>query len=174
MSRPFAFWHFKQPFSRHSGARLLARAPEGRRSFDETHEHVLATRFASEFCKIVAPLDPRGHRECRMLAAPASLACKRNALLRTQAITGQPDNRHSLRNGVTAYTWSPRCAGLSGHRRRVLVTRGLISASGDRDRTISPSASHHSSVDARRPSHPAPTPRDDREAPLFVGRGTGE
>jgi len=60
-----------------------------------------------------------------MQAAPASLACKRTALLRTQETTGQPDNRHSLRNGFTAYTWSPRCTGLSGHRRLALVTRGL-------------------------------------------------
>jgi hypothetical protein len=43
---------------------------------------------------------------------------------------------------VTAYTRSPRCTGLSGHRRLALVTQGLIPASGDRDNTTSPSASN--------------------------------
>jgi hypothetical protein len=37
---------------------------------------------------------------------------KEVCILRTQETTGQPDNRHSLRDGFTAYTWSPRCAGL--------------------------------------------------------------
>ena len=39
-----------------------------------------------------------------MLAAPASLACKEKCTLRTQETTGQPNNRHSLRNGFTAYS----------------------------------------------------------------------
>ncbi len=67
----------------------------------------------------------------------------------------------SLRNGVTAYTWSPRCTGLSGHRRLALVTQCLISASGDRDRTISPSASTRSSSRKTRPGqnvHRIPPP----------------
>jgi hypothetical protein len=42
---------------------------------------------------------------------------------------------------VTAYTCSPRRAGLSGHRRLPRnVARNLIPASGNRDHTISPSA----------------------------------
>src|ERR1700751_6120147 len=49
--------------------------------------------------------------------------------------------RHSLRNGFTAYTCSPRCTGLVSHRRLEFITRNLIPASGDRDRTTSPSAS---------------------------------
>src|SRR5690348_11282064 len=36
----------------------------------------------------------------------------------------------------TAYTWSPRCAGLSGHR-RLREGASLIPASGDRDNTTS-------------------------------------
>jgi len=65
---------------------------------------------------------------------------QKECISRTQATQGSRNNRHSPRNGFTAYTWSPRCAGL-------LATvppgqaRGLIPASGDRDRTISPSAS---------------------------------
>ena len=68
---------------------------------------------------------------------------------------GSRNSRHSPHNGFTAYTWSPRCAGLSGHRRLAFATRDLIPASGNRDRTISPSASAHSSRAPQRPSHPA-------------------
>ena len=64
------------------------------------------------------------------------------------------NNRHSPRNGFAAYKWSPRCAGLFSHRRLVFVTRGLISASGDRDRTISPSAKMLSSTRFKRAEHP--------------------
>jgi hypothetical protein len=69
------------------------------------------------------------------------LACKKSALLRTQATTGQPGQPALPAQWVTAYTRSPRCTGLFGHRRLALVTQGLIPASGDRDNTTSPSAS---------------------------------
>jgi len=58
----------------------------------------------------------------------------------------EPNIRPSLRDGVTAYTWSPRCALLFGHRRERIITAHLASASGCRDRTISPCASHCSSA----------------------------
>jgi hypothetical protein len=87
---------------------------------------------------------------------PRALRAKENAFLRTQATTGQPEQPAFPAQWVTAYTWSPRCAGLSGHRRLALVTQGLIPASGDRDRTISPSAAHAPRRRAQsRPSHPA-------------------
>ena len=37
------------------------------------------------------PLEVRGRREHRMLAAPAGLACKEMCILRTQETTGQPE-----------------------------------------------------------------------------------
>ena len=115
----------------------------------------------------LCPSRNRGRREHRMLAAPASLACKRTcALCARKQRQGSRNNRRSLRNGLTAYTWSPRCAGLFGHRRLAFVTRGLISASGDRDRTISPYAIRASSLRAPRPSLPAANVRDDRDTPL--------
>jgi len=43
---------------------------------------------------------------------------------------------------LTAASCSPRCTGLFSHRRLALVTPGLIPASGDRDHTTWPSASH--------------------------------
>ena len=61
----------------------------------------------------------------------------------------------------------PGVPGLSSHRRLAFVTQGLIPASGDRDRTISPYAIRASSLRAPRPSHPAPNVRDDREPPLW-------
>jgi len=54
----------------------------------------------------------RGRREHRMLAAPASLACKEKCTLRTQAATGQPKQ-----SGIPCamvlrlITRSPRCPG---------------------------------------------------------------
>jgi hypothetical protein len=56
---------------------------------------------------------------------PRGLACKGKCTLRTQATTGSAKQRHSLRNGVTAYTWSPRCAGLVSHRRPAQRPAGL-------------------------------------------------
>ncbi len=97
-----------------------------------------------------------GRREHRMLAAPAGLACKRNAFCARKHRQGSRHNRRSLRNGFTAYTWSPRSTGLVSLRRLALVTPGLIPASGNRDRTISPSATCASSLRTSRPSHPAP------------------
>ena len=75
--------------------------------------------------------------------------------------------RHSLRNGFTVYTRSPRSTGLVSHRRPGIVTQDLIPASGDRDRAISPYALACSSRTPPRPSHPASNVRDDREAPLL-------
>src|ERR1043166_8975425 len=62
----------------------------------------------------------------------------------------------------------------SGHRRRAFVTRGLIRASGDRDRTISPSAPARSSAAPSRPSHPRLNVRDDRDTPLLRGGGMAQ
>ena len=106
-----------------------------------------APSFARNF------LDPpvRGRREHRMLAAPASLACKEKCTLRTQATQGSRDNPAFPAQWVTAYTWSPRCTLPVSHRRFAFVTQNLIPASGNRDRTISPYASTRSSSRQPRP-----------------------
>jgi hypothetical protein len=84
-------------------------------------------------------------------------------------------SRHSLRNGfngllralpgvrdflVTVIGAMPK------HRRQFGASQG---APGPHDFAVR--AQHRSSVDVRRPSHPAPNTRDDREAPLFSGTG---
>src|SRR5215475_7009571 len=84
------------------------------------------------------------------------------------------NNRHSPRNGVTAYTRSPRSTGLVSLRRPGIIIQDLIPASGDQDHATSPSAPAHSSHAPRRPSHPAPNVRDDREAPLWRVRDEAE
>ncbi len=60
----------------------------------------------------------------------------------------QPVIRPSLRDGLTAYTRSPRCAGLSGHRhlREAELLANLILASEYQDHAISPSGSRRSST----------------------------
>ena len=94
--------------------------------------------------------------------------------LRTQATTGQPNQPAFPAQWFTAYTRSPRCAGLVSHRRLGIITQDLMPASGHQDHAISPSASHITrQLMPTRPSHPAPNTRDDREAPLLMRRGTG-
>ena len=48
--------------------------------------------------------------------------------------------RHSLHDGVTAYSALSPGTGLSCSRRRAIISRGLASASGGQDHTPSPSA----------------------------------
>jgi hypothetical protein len=71
-----------------------------------------------------------------------SLVCEVDSAKSTRANHRYAETfRPSLRNGVTAYTRSPRCTGLSSHRRRAGFRRhDLIPASGDQDHTTLPSA----------------------------------
>jgi len=74
-----------------------------------TNIHVPAARSCPSFALSVALKEERAQGVPD--AGRTREACvQRKCTLRTQATTGQPNNRHSLRNGVTAYTWSPRCA----------------------------------------------------------------
>jgi hypothetical protein len=81
--------------------------------------------------------------------------------------------RHSLRNGVTAYTRSPRCAGLVSHRRLARHHGAKLDTSvgvpGPRDFAVRAGIARPARP--ARPSHPAHNVRDDREAPLFGRRG---
>src|SRR6185437_4024309 len=72
---------------------------------------------APEFCIVRGLPKIGGRRECRMQAAPVSLACKESCTLRTQATTGQPNQPAFPARRFTAYTWSPRSAGLVSLRR---------------------------------------------------------
>ena len=63
-----------------------------------------------------------------------------------------------------AYTWSPRCTGLFGHRVATTRLRTLrpAAASGCQDRTPSRPPARIRLPRAKRPPHPRPTCRDDR------------
>ena len=65
--------------------------------------------------------------------------CNKKHGSRTTGSTGA--TRPSLRDGFTAYTWSPRCPGFLATVACQPSSASLIPASGDRDYTISPSAS---------------------------------
>src|SRR5260221_12684155 len=69
---------------------LVGRAPKSNsRKALQTRPLVAATQIAPGLC--LALHSRRGRRECRMQAAPATLACKEVCTLRTQATTGQPE-----------------------------------------------------------------------------------
>jgi hypothetical protein len=80
-------------------------------------------------------------------------------------------NRHSLRNGFTAYTRPPRCPGLIATVACRSSPAGLIPASGDQDHATSPSASATFVLRAIR-VHRIPAPRVvtiGRKVPLHRG-----
>jgi hypothetical protein len=125
-------------------------------------------RFGGNSC----PSEDGGRRECRMLAAPVALRAKKAAPLCTQATTGQPTQPASPAQWFTAYTRSPRCAGLSGHRPLKLLSSRVdpsIGGSGQRDFAVRIQRARLPRQ--MRPSHPAANVRDDREAPLVDGAG---
>ena len=83
----------------------------------------------------------------------------------TTGVTGA--TRPSLRDWFTAYTCSPRCAGLSGHRRlaeRPAKLDTSVGVSGPHDFAVRSRLTRP--VKPKRPSHPAPNVRDDASAPL--------
>src|SRR6185437_2441963 len=82
-----------------------------------------------------------GRRECRMQAAPVSLACKKGALCARKQQQGSPNNRHSLRNGLRLIRDLPGVPGLLASVALRNVSQDLTPASGGQDHTTSPSAS---------------------------------
>jgi len=109
-------------------------------------------------------------------AKPAPIASRANEKsTRAKSLQVKPFNRHSLRDGFTAYS------ALSPGNRAFLPPSpvgssptGLMSASRHQDHTASPSALP-AFVFARqeRPPHPALNTRDDRVAPLLLGARDG-
>jgi hypothetical protein len=76
--------------------------------------------------------------------------------------------RHSLRDGVTAYTCSPRRPGFVASVTSRITPRSLTPASGGQDHTTLPSASRAARQATRlRPSHPDPYVRGGARSPLW-------
>jgi hypothetical protein len=129
--------------------------------FDESgvsvHAFALPRLCEPGFCASCLPSSREGAGNAGCWPHPRALRAKKLHFYARKQRQGSRNSRHSLRNGFTAYTCSPRCAGLFGHRRPANVPQDLIPASGDRDHTISPYAPAHSSRAPERPSQPAPT-----------------
>jgi hypothetical protein len=122
---------------------------------------------ARALLEFLAHPNKRGRRECRMLDAPAASRAIISKARKHSHYRFTGIHRHSLRNGSTAYTWSPRCAGLVSHRRlRKLLPINLTPASGCQDHTISPYASAPFVWEANRVHRIPPRVNDDREPPL--------
>jgi len=118
---------------------------------------------------------PKGRGECRVPAAPAVSRAK--ILEHTSVVTARTTGftRHSRTRMVLTVSFvvslvsraflppsSARCASIAAD---------LIPASGYQDATTSPSAFVPFVVpEPKRPPHPAPNVRDDRETPLMWGR----
>jgi len=140
-----------------------------------THVLILATGFRPSYSINLPPPKDRRAQGVPDAGRTREPCVQRKVHIAHASNTGSAETTGIPRaNGVTAYTRSPRCAGLSGHRRLAFVTRGLIPASGDRDNTTSPSVSTRSSGAPARPSHPASHARDDRETPLWRRRDERE
>jgi hypothetical protein len=115
-----------------------------RRSF-AISRHVLPESF-----NLVAPLQDRGRRECRVRAAPA-VSCASSAKKSAHEHTGERRTlRHPLRNGFTAYfVLSPATNSFCHRRLRIKVLsarlgshhlRNLGISNGCQDHTTSPYA----------------------------------
>ena len=88
-----------------------------------------------ELLLLASPSSRGGRRECRVQAAPMARLQQKS---RRQSPQVQPEHPAFPARWFTAYTCSPRCAGLFCHRRLANVSsQDLISASGDQDHTIS-------------------------------------
>ena len=100
------------------------------------------------------------------------LVCKMDKRKRTRAYRFSGGNPAFPARWFTAYSALSLVTGLSCHHRRwKLVSVDLTPASGRQDHTASPSAlSAARLAPPKRPSHPAPNVRDDRDTPLLSRR----
>jgi hypothetical protein len=162
--------------SRDRGFRILQPALEvAPRNDGVRHDVAFPRRRTPELCFSLVPSKQEGAGKAGCWPHPWP-ASKQKSWRQTPQVW--PNNRPSLRDGVTAYSALSPETGLSCPRRRAIISRDLTSASGGQDHTPSPSASaslvrvHTARATLPRPSHPAPNVRDDREAPLLSERGT--
>jgi hypothetical protein len=119
-------------------------------------------------------LRPRGRGECRAPSAPAASRGKNNTRVSHHGRAGF--TRHSRTRMVltVSFVVSPETgffvsvpAVMRQHHRPVDTSIGV---SGRHDFAVR--LTRHSSKAPKRPPHPAPNVRDDRETPLVQGHGT--
>src|ERR1700737_3835606 len=143
--------------------------------FKTAHYHKPQLRdlaaYSAQVCHERPPSEKiRGRRECRAPDAPAaSRANEKSTRASHHGHTGI--TRHSPRNGFNGFLRA-----LPGDRALLPpssadISANLTPASGRQDHTTSPSASAPLvRAPPKRPSHPAPNARDDRDTPLLRGR----
>jgi hypothetical protein len=113
------------------------------------------------------------------LARTRSLACETKKHTST-VTTGPAIDRHSLRDGLTAYTRSPRSTGLVSLRSPQVITCALdpsVGGSGPRDFAARAGAvvgAAKRAFSTHTSSHPASHVRDDRDTPLRWRRDGAE
>jgi hypothetical protein len=125
----------------------------------ETREHgsAFSRRDAPERCLNFCPRNNRGRRECRVRSAPAAACATKSTRVSNHRYAAI--NRHSLRDGFTAYIALSPGTGLfcPRHFRRNCFQRKLsasVGAPGPHDFAVRISAARLASLS--RPPHPAP------------------
>jgi len=133
---------------------------------------ISAARMRPDHASSVPLEKIRGRRECRMLAAPASLACKENALFAHASNDRfSRNNRHSPRNGLRLIRDLLGAPGsLATVTLRIITARLDPSVGGSGPHDFAVRTGCPRLVQPPRPSHPAPNVRDDREPPLWRER----
>ena len=138
----------------------------------QTAVRLPATAFRPDSSKSLSPQRTEGAGNAGCLSAPAASCAKEKA--HELVTTGSP--KHAgipARLVLTAYSELSPVIGPFCHRPRNNAKHccELMPASRHQDHTALPSALARSSHAPKRPSHPAPNVRDDREAPLLAGTG---
>ena len=126
---------------------------------------ILAARFRPSF-EASHPRKNRGRRECRVQAAPASLACKESALCARRQQQGSRSKRHSLRSdlrlirALPGYRWCTALVRLATIAREIVHELDTsVGVSGPRGLAVRHSLirPRRSALSQQHPSHPAPT-----------------
>ena len=138
-----------------------------------THLHVLATPSTRVFTEISSPSITEGRPGAGRTHGPPAKQKAGGSHHRCE-----PNIRPSLRDGLTAYTWSPRGPARLPPLATMRVPRiAQASAPGGQNRTISPAPRIRSSAranprcDPTRPPHPSPDVRDDPRSVPSSGAG---
>jgi hypothetical protein len=139
------------------------------------HTFAFSRPVSPELCRNGAPSKPEGAGNAGCTDAPAALRAKEKHASKSPQVHRL--TRHSLRDGFTvSFGLSPEI-GLcclrpqrdAKHHRKVDAS---VEASGPHDFAVR--SAHIRLLRDKRPSHPAPNVRDDRDTPLVNGRETRE
>ena len=128
---------------------------------------------ASEFCETIAPSEDQRARGMPGAQCTRSLVCAGVVLVCTRVFTAEAPETSGIPHAMVLrlISRSPRGPGFLAPVALWIIPQSLTPASGRQDHTTSPSASGAARLASpKRPSHPAPNVRDDRDTPLLVGR----